>query len=707
MILGTHAHFSAPSRTRGGSVPPAETGRSGSPSAHTQWDVKYGKKGDAYMHGGSSYSSSARSRDPVVLKVEENNQDAFRHLRGAYPRAPQDAGSASASTTTHTWTQTRHQSPGPTSQHSVATGSTGENTGVGECSPDALQRETLNARERLELLREKMAAISGQLGPSPGAASSSGFPTAVADRNIHLSEEIRGLRAQLEAETEARRAAELALAAERQRRELAESAVEDAQRERAAPFVVPALMDAFMRISQLSDDLRPLHSVRGPWYPGNMVLGVKIHYRADKARIFNLYQEDLPQYLAGFLGEDLRKFKLPMPDDCILKAWRSGWVVCRWYTEYGEHLYQDIVETFKRHIMTLQTSFVDWFITLVELQESGETISRARAPFQGKTAKKKLGPGKAPTAPKSTLAARHAASPLARPESKYSDTSGRENRRGSETEGQSKSYYRNNEYDAAHQYEYSRTGAALEREPSPPPTPLASSIASLTVSKLSNSWRQPLANGSASRPLDKLIVPKIEEDTQDDLRRPHATGSGLPAKPTCSPQSSTYADTPSSSSALSGYQPSAASCDRGWSSRSSVTTLLTEASGVDAMAREMREVRQQMDVLRAGEAVLAERLQQAHGTSPESSQTRAIKSVAQEHDAMNDEIRALRAQLGAETAARRAAEDALRVERQRRELAENVAEDARRECGTPTVVPALMGALLKIAQLCDGMPPLV
>lgn len=60
---------------------------------------------------------------------------------------------------------------------------------------------------------------------------------------------------------------------------------------------------------------------------------------------------------------------------------------------------------------------------------------------------------------------------------------------------------------------------------------------------------------------------------------------------------------------------------------------------MDAMAREMREVRQQMDVLRAGEAVLAERLQQAHGTSPESSQTRAIKSVAQEHDAMNDEIR--------------------------------------------------------------------
>lgn len=64
-----------------------------------------------------------------------------------------------------------------------------------------------------------------------------------------------GLRAQLQGETEARHAAELALMMERRRRELAESAVEDAQRERAAPFVVPALMDAFMRISQLSDRL--------------------------------------------------------------------------------------------------------------------------------------------------------------------------------------------------------------------------------------------------------------------------------------------------------------------------------------------------------------------------------------------------------------------------------------------------------------------
>ena len=60
----------------------------------------------------------------------------------------------------------------------------------------------------------------------------------------------------MEAETEARRAAEVALAVERQRRKLAEGAVEDAKRERAAPFVIPALMDSFRKIAQLSDDLR-------------------------------------------------------------------------------------------------------------------------------------------------------------------------------------------------------------------------------------------------------------------------------------------------------------------------------------------------------------------------------------------------------------------------------------------------------------------
>lgn len=124
----------------------------------------------------------------------------------------------------------------------------------------------------LETLRAKEEVFSEQLPSSHGHTSLSHDPSTVAERSKALAEEIRGtcvrepvsshiltpdiaLKAQLEAETEARRAAELQLAAERERRELAESAVEDAQRECTAPFVIPALMDAFIKISQLSDDL--------------------------------------------------------------------------------------------------------------------------------------------------------------------------------------------------------------------------------------------------------------------------------------------------------------------------------------------------------------------------------------------------------------------------------------------------------------------
>ncbi|KAI0726826.1 hypothetical protein C8Q72DRAFT_495592 [Fomitopsis betulina] len=185
--------------------------------------------------------------------VDKVNQDVFRSPRSAYPGVPREAATTSASTSPHTWTQARCSSPGPTSQPSAATGSSAASTRAEPSSADALQQELSNARERLVMLREQAAAMSGKRDPSGSEVASSS--TIAPERNSNLSEEIRGLRAQLQGETEARHAAELALMMERRRRELAESAVEDAQRERAAPFVVPALMDAFMRISQLSDRL--------------------------------------------------------------------------------------------------------------------------------------------------------------------------------------------------------------------------------------------------------------------------------------------------------------------------------------------------------------------------------------------------------------------------------------------------------------------
>ena len=51
--------------------------------------------------------------------------------------------------------------------------------------------------------------------------------------------------------------------------------------------------------------------------------------------------------------------------------------------------------------------------------------------------------------------------------------------------------------------------------------------------------------------------------------------------------------------------------------------------------------------------------------------------------------------------ARCVAELSMHEERRRREFAENVVEDARRECTAPFVVPSLLDALMKIAQLSD------
>lgn len=64
------------------------------------------------------------------------------------------------------------------------------------------------------------------------------------------------LRAELKAESEARRAAENALQWERQRREAAERAIADLRQERGRePFVVPALVDAFVALSHATGKL--------------------------------------------------------------------------------------------------------------------------------------------------------------------------------------------------------------------------------------------------------------------------------------------------------------------------------------------------------------------------------------------------------------------------------------------------------------------
>ncbi|KAH9918512.1 uncharacterized protein B0H18DRAFT_1031190 [Fomitopsis serialis] len=153
-----------------------------------------------------------------------------------------------------------------------------------------------------------------------------------------------------------------------------------------------------------------------------MAVTMLIQYRADKARLFNIYQEDAERYLAGFLGDDLRTLGLPMPHECVFKSWRTGFVLCNWDAADGSSLHRQLIAAFQ-DIRRSTRSFPDLFIGRIELHDGGSRTV-ASAPFAYKRQKKASahtrdvpapGPGKAPTAPKSTLLARHASSPLARP----------------------------------------------------------------------------------------------------------------------------------------------------------------------------------------------------------------------------------------------------------------------------------------------------
>ena len=66
---------------------------------------------------------------------------------------------------------------------------------------------------------------------------------------LHLEE----LRERVTIESSARTAAQNALAEEQRSRRCAEAALEDVRRECRAPFVVPAVVDALLRISNFSD----------------------------------------------------------------------------------------------------------------------------------------------------------------------------------------------------------------------------------------------------------------------------------------------------------------------------------------------------------------------------------------------------------------------------------------------------------------------
>ncbi|OBZ78371.1 hypothetical protein A0H81_02240 [Grifola frondosa] len=123
------------------------------------------------------------------------------------------------------------------------------------------------------------------------------------------------------------------------------------------------------------------------------------------------------------------------------------------------------------------------------------------------------------------------------------------------------------------------------------------------------------------------------------------------------------------------------------------------------MTRQLWDIKRQITALKAREDILAGDLQRLN--SGQNIYTLPIQNpdIPEERlQEQEEQIAALRAELNREIAARRAAEAAANEERARRVHAEGVLDDTRREYSTPFVVPALMEAFFKLAQLSsDGI----
>ncbi|KAH9918510.1 uncharacterized protein B0H18DRAFT_1031139 [Fomitopsis serialis] len=387
-----------------------------------------------------------------------------------------------------------------------------------------------------------------------------------------------------------------------------------------------------------------------------MAVTMLIQYRADKARLFNIYQEDAERYLAGFLGDDLRTLGLPMPHECVFKSWRTGFVLCNWDAADGSvclfrsRYVSDSDQTHSRctgssslpsktfadprgrfRICSCELSYatsqhptlhtVPFVSGRIELHDGGSRTV-ASAPFAYKRQKKASahtrdvpapGPGKAPTAPKSTLLARHASSPLARPMAP------------------SHQYHTNHFVPRFHGEADSSTD---ERSAAPKETPSSTGLRPDTAAfsapasgvgfaSRSKTTELPAAtaNGTTSARPQGFVVPKVEEESHDAilhssppaLKRPSQES---PRRGLFPPPSASYAFAKSSRSSPSpsraSHGSSASSMFSARSSATSMSSISTTASDVGTLMREVWDVRREMAALRAREAALVQRLEQGN-----------------------------------------------------------------------------------------------
>ncbi|KAH9913627.1 uncharacterized protein B0H18DRAFT_1047964 [Fomitopsis serialis] len=165
---------------------------------------------------------------------------------------------------------------------------------------------------------------------------------------------------------------------------------------------------------------------------------------------------------------------------------------------------------------------------------------------------------------------------------------------------------------------------------------------------------------------------KVEEKVHDSALHPPPTVSTQSIHPTSTshattapPSSSAHVAKTRSHSANAAFDPT------------------PDASAIAGLTRSLEDVGREITTLAAREKVVVQRLAHYGVHPPPDPSVVSFREVVEERKATQDEISAFRAQLEAESEARRAAESALQAERRQRELAEGVLADVRRECTAP------------------------
>ncbi|GBE84630.1 hypothetical protein SCP_0606090 [Sparassis crispa] len=447
-----------------------------------------------------------------------------------------------------------------------------------------------------------------------------------------------------------------------------------------------------------------------------MKITLRVQYQGARAREFAELKDDKssPSTYIQNLEKDLGRFSIPAPESTI-PVWLTGFVMCRWDTPKNSELHKAIRHGFQeacRSKPSLDRRLIKYML-LQDGEEKHSTLysrifrsstsvgfsTLLRMPGSPVKPSSTLGSriyphtlGKAPRFPTSISTARRTrfSSPISRP-SNFSGSLASKLSGGLESEALSANTIR-------------RLANPHRKLSEPALDTLDATEQTLRRLSESSAVQSLLRNNSTDSVVVKTepvspVRPRAPAARQISPHSTHASGSshpvaeraplGLKVEP---PTTST-----ASSSVLSSFtmkRPTRFSD----TPKTSMTSSSLSRENSHTLTRELWDVRRQITALKAREDSLLQELRHPRPKVPDG----PIDSRTDLPDGNRDvdeEITLMRVQLRRESTDRYAAESMLQEERRRRKQAEGIVDDCRRECSAPFVVPALMDAFVKLAQL--------